>query len=138
MSEPLCLAREEQRKTTGDWRRVALAALLCLGLAASSAARQDRIAAGAAALQRGDTAAAREAFQAAVRADESSAVAWLGLSSAAQMEGDLTGALAAARRAAILAPERAEAQLALGRMLGRTGRTEEALAVFARTRELAP
>jgi len=114
------------------------AVVLVLLSAAAGATQLDFVGQGAVALQKGDPAAARTAFESALEGDPEDAKAWLGLSAANELIGDWPKALQAARRAAALAPEQPEVQFALARLLGQAGELEQALVAFERTRALAP
>ncbi len=70
---------------------------------------------------------ARTTFEQAVRLRPDVAPFWHGLGRARLDTGDRQGALAAARRAVDLAPDRPEARLLLARALGRQGFVREAI-----------
>ena len=96
------------------------------------------VALGEVALQRGDAAAAVDAFERGVAADKRDPDTWRRLATARAEAGDLDGAVQSLERAVQLAPERADWQAALGAELMRTGRAEEARSRYARAIVLDP
>lgn len=96
------------------------------------------LAAGHAALARGDLAAALDRYLLARTLAPADAAVSLALTEALRRAGRLEEALAAAQTAAALAPEEPWSHYALGRMLEALGQPAEAASAYARAAELAP
>jgi hypothetical protein len=96
------------------------------------------LAAGHAALARGDLAAALDRYLLARALAPDDAAVYLALTEALRRAGRLEAALAAAQTAAALAPEEPWSHYALGRVLEARGQPAAALAAYERAAELAP
>lgn len=105
-------------------------------LAAVPASAQAALQYGLAALQLGDHARARTAFERAIGFQPDLAVAWHGLGSALRALGDLEAAEAAFRRLTQLQPDQPSAWINLGAVLRLLGRIAEALVCMRRAADL--
>ena len=112
--------------------------LFLIAALAQMAAAQDYNAKGKAALAGGDTATARESFQAAVKAKQNLEEAYYHLGAIALAQGRVKEAVSMLETSVDLEDDNVEALKALGNAYVKNGEAPKALTVFGRAEKLAP